>query len=141
MDTIFKNQAQYSINRIDYHLLPIDIEEETFNVNIIPVDSISIVRRGLKNVEMIIRRSLMLEPVKAYELDVEILIKLDFVDEFDSSTMEDGEIIHVFKKAYSGLLSAIMARASVLISVITGANGQTPLITQPYFLEGGSEKV
>ena len=51
MGTIFKEQAQYSINTIDYHLLPIDSEEETINVTIVPVDSITIVRRGLKNVE------------------------------------------------------------------------------------------
>ncbi len=138
MDTIFKEQAQFSINLINYHLLPVDSEEETFNVNIIPVDSITIVRRGLKNVVMNIRRSLRLEPIKVYELDVEML---DFVDEYDSSTIEDEEIIRVFKKTCNGLLSTIMARASVLISVITGANGQAPLVTQPFFLEAESGKV
>lgn len=141
MDTIFKEQAQFSINLINYHLLPVDSEEETFNVNIIPVDSITIVRRGLKNVVMNIRRSLRLEPIKVYELDVEILVMLDFVDEYDSSTIEDEEIIRVFKKTCNGLLSTIMARASVLISVITGANGQAPLVTQPFFLEAESGKV
>lgn len=140
MDTIFKEQAQFSINMVDYHLLPVDSEEETFNVNIIPVDSITIVRRGLKNIVMNVRRSLKLEPVKVYELDVEILVMLDFVDDYDSSTIEDEEIIRIFKKTCNGLLSTIMARASVLISVITGANGQSPLVTQPFFLEAESGK-
>lgn len=140
MDTIFKEQAQFSINMIDYHLLPVDSKKETFNVNIIPVDNITIVRRGLKNIVMNVRRSLRLEPVKVYELDVEISVMLDFIDEYDSSTITDEELIRIFKKTCSGLLSTIMARASVLISVITGANGQSPLVTQPFYIETESGK-
>lgn len=140
MGTIFKEQAQYSINTIDYHLLPIDSEEETINVTIVPVDSITIVRRGLKNIEMNVRRSLKLQPVKVYELDIEIHVMLEFADGYDSTKKEDEDIIRAFKTTCGGLLSAIMARASVLISTITGANGQSPLVTQPFFLEMESEK-
>jgi len=141
MDTIFKERAQFSINKINYRLLPIDCKEETINVNIIPVDSISIVRRSLKSIEFNIGRSLKLEPVEVYELDIEIHVKLDFIDDYDSSTIEDEDIIRIFKRACNGLLSTIMARASLLISTITEVNGQTPLVTQPFFLEAESEKV
>ena len=140
MDTIFKEQAHYSINMIDYHLLPIDSDEETINMTIVPVDSITIVRRGLKNVVMSVRRTLKLQPVEVYELAIEIHVMLDFVDGYDSSETEDEDIIRTFKVTCGGLLSTIMARASVLISMITGANGQSPLVTQPFFLETESGK-
>ena len=135
MDTIFKEQAQFTVNKIDYHLLPISTKDEIINVTISPVDSITMVRRNLKDVVLNIRRSLKLEPVVVYALEVEVQILIGFVDDCDTSAMTDEDIIQEFKKSCGGLLSTVMSRISVLISTITGANGQTPLITQPIYIE------
>ena len=135
MDTIFKEQAQFSVNKIDYHLLPIDSKEETINVTISPMDSITMVRRNLKYVELSIRRSLRLEPVAVYALDIEVQILIGFTDDCDTSGMSDEDIIQAFKKTCGGLLSNVMSRVSVLISTITGIGGQTPIITQPVYIE------
>ena len=135
MDTIFKEQAQFTVNKIDYHLLPISTKDEIINVTISPVDSITMVRRNLKDVVLNIRRSLKLEPVVVYALEVEVQILIGFVDDYDTSAMTDEDIIQEFKKSCGGLLSTVMSRISVLISTITGANGQTPLITQPIYIE------
>jgi len=125
---------------IDYHLLPVESNEETINVTISPVDSITVTRRSLKDIVLSIRRSLKLEPVAVYALDVEVQILIGFEEGIDTSSMKDEEIIQAFKKSCGALIANVLSRVSILISTITSANGQMPVITQPVFIEPEQEK-
>lgn len=140
MDIVFKNQAQYSLNSVDFHQQPMENDNDPINVTIFPVDSMMIVRRGLKNVVISVRRSLGMKPDVVFTLDVEIHILIEFEDGCDTSGASDDDIIMAFKKSCGGFLSTVMARISVIISEITSVNGQTPLVTQPVFIESESEK-
>jgi len=140
MNSIFQEQARFSVNMIDYHLLPVESNEETINVTISPVDSITVTRRSLKDIVLSIRRSLKLEPVAVYALDVEVQILIGFEEGIDTSSMKDEEIIQAFKKSCGALIANVLSRVSILISTITSANGQMPVITQPVFIEPEQEK-
>ena len=141
MNSIFQEQARFSVNMIDYHLLPVESNEETINVTISPVDSITVTRRSLKDIVLLsIRRSLKLEPVAVYALDVEVQILIGFEEGIDTSSMKDEEIIQAFKKSCGALIANVLSRVSILISTITSANGQMPVITQPVFIEPEQEK-
>jgi len=135
MDSIFQSRARWLIRSVDYHTLPYESEEETINVNITPSDSIKIARRNLKESVFIITRSLVIEPVKVFEMSVEMQVVIGFSDDADTSELSDNEVIQAFKKDCVGILNEIMARTSLIISEITGGSGQSPVITQPQFLE------
>ena len=135
MDSIFQSRARWLIRSVDYHTLPYESEEETINVNITPSDSIKIARRTLKETEFIITRSLVIEPVEVFVLSVEMQVLIGYSDGADTSELSDNEVIQAFKQTCVGILNEIMARTSLIIAEITGGSGQSPIVTQPQFLE------
>lgn len=140
MSTVFKEQARWLIHSIEFQALPYETDSESVNINITPIDSIQVYKRNLSEATFIIKRTLKIEPIEVFSLSIELEVAIGFDENATTSEMKDSDLVNAFKEHCAGVISIIMSRTSLLISEITGGSGQTPIITEPHFVENNPAK-
>lgn len=127
--TIIRNaQAKFRFNEIHYESLDTELSA---NTNLVYKYQDSIVKKTIRNEDasIIINRILIFEPEALYKLN----ITLEFIVEYDSIT-EKYSIEEIMEELIEAIHeSSGFERLSSLISNISGAQGNTPIITNPRF--------
>lgn len=131
---LFTEEARWLINSIEYRKTPINAETESLMLSITPKDSIRISKRTKTEVQINVCRQIDTKPIKTYELSIETVITIKFINEKAANGLSDDEIIDRFKEQCENMLSNLMAKISLLISEITGSEG-IPIVTPLCFIK------
>ena len=132
MKQLFSKEARWQINSIEYKKNQQDEKAENIRLSVSPLDNIQISERTETEVCFSVCRKITTSPT-VYELSIDTLISIKFLCEESSSNLSDNEIIAEFKEQCGNMLSNLMAKISLLVAEITGAEG-IPVVTPPVLL-------
>lgn len=126
-DRYFLHDRRVFLDNISYETVKPDSLQRELKLNCKDTILAQLTNQGVK---INFNRALNFEPEGIYSLSVTFAVMLIF----DPSTKDEVDwkkldIAGEFKKSCPNLMSVLMSRASLLISQITSAAGQPPLIT------------
>lgn len=126
-DRYFLHDRRVFLDNISYETVKPDSMQRELKLNCKDTILAQLTNQGVK---INFNRALNFEPEGIYSLSVTFAVMLIF----DPSTKDEVDwkkldIAGEFKKSCPQLMSVLMSRASLLISQITSAAGQPPLIT------------
>lgn len=126
-DRYFLHDRRVFLDNISYETVKPDSMQRELKLNCKDTILAQLTNQGVK---INFNRALNFEPEGIYSLSVTFAVMLIF----DPSTKDEVDwkkldIAGEFKKSCPNLMSVLMSRASLLISQITSAAGQPPLIT------------
>ena len=126
-ENYFEATYQYVLENITYNRLP--ETADSFEITLLDTMKFTLLQNDL---HVLVERNLSIQPKCLFELKVAYGILLHFKDGC-SVQHTDEEWLEFFSKNDNPYTSLVMSRISLVISQITAANGQQPLVTPPQF--------
>lgn len=128
----FKPEYQYRLDNVSFYSYEDEIGKE-FTTNFFDTIDYELIDQTAK---VRYTRKIQFEPKGILDIKVSFIITMRFKDELP------GEISDLTKELDDALqdtncpyVAAVAAKASILISQLTIASGQNPIVTQPTFLK------
>ncbi len=131
LERFFSTGIQINLVNITYNSIDLSSEDSNFNIHC--QDSLKTKLNGDRSLSAFFTRKVFLDPKALFELSVTYEAVMD-IDEDSKDEINDIDFDKEISENGEDILMILASKCSLLISQITSASGQNPIITPPNFI-------
>lgn len=125
----FSDEKRIYLNEVQYHV--IEDGEDAEEYELICNDNLEVSLKENEGVQILLTRTLKIDPRDLFELSVSFGAELLFSENKDQINWKAIKLAEEFRNNGDFITSILASRVSLLVSQITSSHGQTPLVTPP----------
>ena len=127
----FSEEKRIYLNEVQYHV--IEDGEDAEEYELICSDNLEVSLEEDKGVQILLTRTLKINPRDLFELSVSFGAELIFSENKDQINWKAINLAEEFRNNGDFITNNLTSRISLLVSQITSSYGQAPLVTPPGF--------